>query len=112
MSYDERTVITHVQRLSLRDLRVWVREGWVRPMEGEDGPVFDEVDIARVRLLRDLKKDMSIPSDTLPLVLSLIDRLNMTLREFRCLQGALEDQPEEVRRDIVARYASLREEME
>ena len=112
MSYDERTVITHVQRLTLRDLRLWVREGWVRPMEGEKGPVFDDVDIARVRLLRDLKKDMSIPKDTLPLVLSLIDRLNMTLREFRCLQSALKDQPEDIRRNIITRYAGLREEME
>lgn len=112
MSYDERTVVMRVDRLTLRELRLWVRKGWVRPAEGTAGPRFDEVDVARIRLLRDLSKDMSISADALPLLLSLIDRLNQTRREFQCLQRALEGQPEPVRQDIVTRYAALREDPE
>lgn len=112
MSYDERTVVTRVARLTLQELRLWVRKGWVRPIEGAAGPRFDEVDVARIRLLRDLKKDMSISADDLPLLLSLIDRLNQTRREFQCLQRALEAQPDTVREDIITRYAALREDPE
>lgn len=110
MSYDERTVVTRVERLTLRDLRLWVHKGWVRPIEGATGPRFDEVDVARICLLRDLKTDMSLSADILPIVLSLIDRLNQTRRELQCLQRALEGQPETVQQEIVSRYAALRED--
>ena len=103
MSIDERTVVARVQRVTLRELRLWVRQGWVRPAQGAAGPVFDELDIARVRLLRDLKKDMSLPGEAVPVVLSLIDRLHQTRRELRALGAALEDQPDDVRRAVLAR---------
>lgn len=102
MRLDERRVVAEVRRLTLRDLRLWVREGWVRPMQGVSGPVFDEVDVARIRLLCDLRKDMALPSDALPVVLTLIDRLNETRRDLRCLADALQDQPETVRKTVMA----------
>lgn len=107
MSFDERTVVGRVERLNLRELRLWVRLGWVRPARGPAGPVFDELDIARVRLLCDLKKDMSFPTDTLPVVLALIDRLHQTRRELRALSDAIEDQPEDVRRSIVSKFRDI-----
>ena len=109
MSMDERRVVAEIQRLSLKELRLWVREGWVRPAQGNYGPVFDEIDIARIRLLCDLKKDMDLPSEALPVVLSLIDRLHETRRNFRCLMNALEAQPDEVRRSVVASFRSQQE---
>ncbi len=110
MSIDERTVVAQVERVQLRELRLWVRQGWVRPAQGTGGPVFDELDIARVRLLCDLQKDMSLPSDVLPVVLSLIDRLNQTRRELRALTDALEEQPEDIRRSVVSKVEELRQE--
>ena len=53
MRFDERTVVTEIRRLTLKDLRFWVQEGWVRPAQGEQGPVFDDIDVARLRLLCD-----------------------------------------------------------
>jgi chaperone modulatory protein CbpM len=97
---DERSVVAEVRRVTLRELRVWVREGWVQPAQGELGPVFDEVDVARVRLLCDLRKEMALPSDVLPVVLTLIDRLHETRRDLRHLMDALEEQPEQVRRSV------------
>jgi chaperone modulatory protein CbpM len=102
MSFDERTVVAQVKRVNLRDLRFWVREGWVRPAQSETGPVFDEVDIARIRLLCDLRKDMSLPSDVLPVVLTLIDRLHQTRRELHALTSALEEQPDDIRHTVIA----------
>ena len=102
MSLDEHTVVARIERLSLRELRLWVREGWVRPAQGERGPVFDEIDVARLRLLCDLRKDMALPTDALPTVLSLIDELHRTRRDLRRLSEALDEQPAEVRRAVVA----------
>lgn len=101
MSFDERMVVAQVERLNLRELRFWVRQGWVRPAHSPAGPIFDEVDIARVRLLCDLKKDMSLSTDVLPVVLALIDSLHQTRRELRALTEALEAQPEDVRHTVI-----------
>ena len=108
MNMDERSVVAEVRRVTLRELRLWVREGWVRPSQGERGPAFDEVDVARIRLLCDLRKEMALPSDALPVVLTLIDRLHETRRDLRDLTEALEEQPEEIRRSVVAGFRERR----
>ena len=63
MRLDERSVVARIDRLTLRDLRAWMREGWVLPAQGETGPEFDDLDVARLRLLCDLRKDMALPPD-------------------------------------------------
>ena len=112
MRLDERTVVSQIDRLTLRELRLWVREGWVRPAEGAPGPYFDEVDLARVQLLCDLRKDLSLPEDSMPTILALIDRLHQTRRELRWLAEALEDQSEEVRLSVVGSFNRRRRESE
>ena len=107
MSFDEYTVVARVRRLNLRELRLWVRRGWLRPAEGEAGPVFDELDIARIRLLCDLRKEMSLPNDAVPVVLNLIDHLHRTRRELRALARAIEEQPEDVRHSVVATFRAF-----
>ena len=100
MSLTEQMVLTEIRRLSRRELQLWVREGWVRPAIGENGPLFDELDVARLRLLCDLSKDIALPSDALPVVLALIDRLHQTRRDLRLLIEALGDQSEDVQRSV------------
>ena len=102
MSFDERTVVARIERLSLRELRLWVREGLVRPAESERGPVFDDLDVARLRLLCDLRKDMGLPTSVVPTVLTLIDHLHRTRRDLRRVTEAIEEQPLEVQRAVVA----------
>lgn len=101
MSWDERTVVARVERLTLRDLRLWVRRGWVRPAQGQGGPVFDDLDVARLRLLCDLRKDMALPMDAMPTVLTLIDQLHRTRRDLHRLAAALDEQPEQVRQAVI-----------
>ena len=103
MTLTEQMVLAEIRRLTRRDLRMWMREGWVHPAMGESGPLFDEIDVARLRLLCDLRKEMALPSDALPVVLTLIDRLHETRRDLRLLVEALADQPEDVRRAVISR---------
>ncbi len=102
MRLDERAVVARIERLSLRELRVWVREGWVRPAQSESGPIFDDLDIARLHLICDLRKDMALPPDAMPTVLTLIDNLHRTRRDLRLLSEALDEQPIEFRRTVLA----------
>lgn len=104
MRLGEREVVATVRRLHLRELRLWVREGWLRPAEGEGGPVFDDLDVARIRLICDLRKEMALPADAIPVVLSLLDQVHGLRRELRGLADAIGDQPGETRRAIVEAY--------
>ena len=101
MRLNERAVVARIERLTVRELRVWIREGWVRPAYGKGGPVFDDIDVARLRLLCDLRKDMALPNDVIPTVLTLIDHLHRTRRDLRRLTEALDKQPPEVRRAVM-----------
>lgn len=107
MSYDMQAVLARVRRLSEDDLRIWMEEGWVRPAQGEAGPVFDDLDIARLRLLCDLCIDMSLPTDAMPVVLTLLDRLHESRRRLRHLSDAISRQPEPTRHAIVESYRAV-----
>jgi chaperone modulatory protein CbpM len=102
MILDEYTVVARIEHLTLGELRLWVREGWVRPAQSESGPVFDEVDLARLQLLCDLRNDMELPADVIPTVLTLIDQLHRTRRDLRRITEALDQQPADVRRAVIA----------
>jgi chaperone modulatory protein CbpM len=103
MTYGEDDVIARIDRLSRRDLQVWMRNGWVRPArEGATGPLFDDLDVARLRLICDLRMEMSLHSETVPMILSLIDQVHGLRGVLRTLTEAVERQPESVRRDIAA----------
>ncbi len=107
MSYDTRAVLARVKRLTEDDLKIWVQEGWVRPEQGETGPVFDDLDVARLRLLCDLCIDMSLPGDSMPVVLTLLDRLHESRRKLRLLSDVIARQPEPTRHAIVESYRTV-----
>jgi len=102
MIYDETAVVTEIRRITLTDLRLCVQEGWVRPAAGDSGPVFDDLDIARLRLVCDLRTDLSLPDDAVAMMLLLIDQVHGLRRELRSLAHAVEAQPESVRRAVIA----------
>lgn len=84
------------------ELHTWVERGWVRPEGDEPDWVFQDVDIARVRLIRDFRHEMAVPEETMPLVLSLLDQVYSLRGQMRLLARAVEGQPEPVRSAILA----------
>ena len=85
--------------LQAERLDLWVARAWVRP---DDGTVFAEIDVARVRLIRELRDDLGIDDDSLPVVLSLIDQLYAARRQMRKLRRAVEEAaPDAVRQAIL-----------
>lgn len=57
------------------DLKRWIANDWVRPHLASGALVFEEIDVARIDLIRDLKEDLGINEDALPVVLMLLDQL-------------------------------------
>jgi len=53
----------------------WVEQGWVVPDAEGTSYVFHEIDVARVRLIHDLRRDMDLGEDAIPLILSLLDQI-------------------------------------
>lgn len=91
-----------VGRVDRVELRSWVERGWVvASREGETELHFSEIDVARVELICDLRHDLMVDEETLPLVLSLLDQVYALRRQMKVLTGAIEQQPETVRRAIL-----------
>jgi chaperone modulatory protein CbpM len=100
-------VVTLFTNLGLADLgepelTAWIERGWVRPEQTDAEPVFHDIDIARIRLIHDLRTMMRIEDETIPLVLSLLDQVYDLRAGLRAVLHAVEAQPEQVRAAILA----------
>jgi chaperone modulatory protein CbpM len=87
------------------ELTTWVERGWVLPDTAEAGFEFREIDIARVRLIRDLRRDMDVGEDAVPLVLSLLDQVYELRTTLKSVLHALEAQPRDVQSAVLAALA-------
>lgn len=95
------SLIARMTNLRRPDLERWIGNEWVRPDEREGQYVFRDIDVARVRLILELRDDMDINEDVLPVVLSLLDQLYDLRRRMRELSDALErTAPDNVRREL------------
>lgn len=107
MRWTETEVVAEVTEITLRRLRLWVRNGWVIPAAGDEGPRFDALDIARIRLVCQLKDEMNVNDDAVPVVLSLLDQVYGMRRELKTLAQAIDQQPDTVRDQVREAYRRL-----
>ena len=89
------------------EIRGWIAQGWLRPRERngaerELGPVFEPADLARLRLIVELRHELAVEEETMPVVLSLLDQVYGLRRRLSSLARAVRRQPDEVRRAIAA----------
>ena len=85
------------------ELTAWIERGWVCPDAAGSGDwEFHEIDVARVRLIRDLRRTMELPEDAVALVLSLLDQVYDLRATLRGVRQAIAAQPEAVRAAIAA----------
>ncbi len=101
----EKELVGMIDSLEADALQRWIDHGWVLPQRDEDSVLFDELDVARVRLICELHYDLRIEEDSMSLVLSLMDQLYQARRSLRMLLSAVEAQPEEVRSHIASHLA-------
>lgn len=98
ITHDE--LLRSLANLDAAELDRWIERHWVRP-EGSPGVyAFRGIDVARTRLVAELR-ELEIGDEALPLVLSLLDQLYAVRRSIRLLQEAIRTQPEEVQQALL-----------
>lgn len=81
-------LISTVSGVTLDDLDLWIGNNWVKA-DGTPGSYsFEEIDVARVRLIVELRDDLEINVEAMPIVLLLIDQIYDLRRQVR-LVGSL-----------------------
>ena len=91
------TLIVQVRGLDQASLERWIDAALVRP-DGEPGAWrFRDIDVARVRLIVELRQEMHVEERTLPLLLSLLDQLYDARRVMRRLGEAMSGMDEAMR---------------
>ena len=95
-------VIAAFDALDADELSLWIEERWILPTEESGGYVFSDVDFARVTLVHELRYDMGLQTEAVPLMLSLLDQVYSMRDRMRTLMRAIDAQPEETRKAIEA----------
>ncbi len=80
----------------------WVEAACLRPEPGE-GYRFRAIDVARLRLIRELDRDLAVDAEAIPVVLDLLDQVYDLRRRVRALADALAEEDEAVRRRVLER---------
>ena len=93
-------LVGRFEGLDRRELVHWVENRWVLPERQQDTWTFHEVDVARVELILEIRKEFSIDDDALGLVLSLLDQVYDLRRQLGRLCDALADQPGDIQAAI------------
>jgi chaperone modulatory protein CbpM len=96
----ESDVVRVVRGLKRAELRRWVAAGWVAPQRQDGESRFRQIDVARLTMIVQIRRDMQVAEDAMPLVLSLVDQVYGLRNELRRLGEAVEAQPETVRKAI------------
>ncbi len=99
---DVETLCAVVQGVRREDVERWVGEAWVRPDGAPDRCLFADIDVARVRLIVQLRDHLQLDELALPVVLSLMDQLYEERRRLRRIRDVLANQVgAETRREVL-----------
>ena len=95
-----------VSGLQPAEVEQWIGNAWLHA-EGAPGQYrLHAIDAARVRLIHELRHDLGIDDEALPVVLSLVDQLYAARRQMHSLRRAVEQAaPEEIRTAILGALA-------
>jgi chaperone modulatory protein CbpM len=98
-------LIANISALDMDALLRWVAAELVSPDRHGEELLFSERECARVRLICELRWDMEVEEQSLPIVLSLLDQLYESRRLVTSLTAAIHKQDESVRAAIAAAVA-------
>jgi chaperone modulatory protein CbpM len=89
-------------RLTSEVLEAWIDAGWLLPCREGNAHNFSDIDLARCHLIRDLKHDLGVNDEGVPVILDLIDQVHGLRRTLRSLLATIEAQSDATRHRIAA----------
>src|ERR1700761_7720456 len=99
-------VVAHFNSLDAVELERWIAHRWVRPEAAGEDWLFHDIDLARTRLVYDLRYELDVAEDCLSLVLDLLDQIYELRSGLSSIGRAIAAQPPEIRQAIEAAIAS------
>lgn len=84
-------MIFHLQRICIEHgipedlIHKFVNEEWIIPLD-KGSENFDEEDVSRILLIRDLLLDMDVNEEAVPIILNLLDQIHALQSVIRKLQ--------------------------
>lgn len=79
-------------RLDRETLEVWIEEEWLLPTRTDHELVFSEMDLARAKLIQDLKHDMGVNDEGVGVILNLVDQIHGLRKVMADLSRSLHGQ--------------------
>jgi chaperone modulatory protein CbpM len=102
------TLIARFPGLDRIELLRWVENRWVLPERRGRRFLFREVDVARVELILEIRREWALDDEAMPLVLGLLDQVYELRRQLRRLVDAVAAQTPETRSAIERRLGPPR----
>ena len=97
-----------VEDLSADQLTRYITAGVVAPVQSEQGPLFRDLDVARLSLVVDLAEGYHLDEEALAMVLSLVDQLHGLRGDMRAMLDAVAREPVETRVRLKAAIREVR----
>jgi len=98
-------------RLTTMHVERWVARGLLRPVTTPTGDAeawsFEQVDVARVRLLSELVDDIGLDDDTVEAIVGLVDQVHTLRNQLSLLAQAIAEQPPATRQAIATALERL-----
>ena len=80
----------------------WVARGLLRPTGSADAWTFEQIDVARVRLLAELEGDIGFDDEAVETIVGLVDQVHTLRGQLGLLAQAIAEQPPATREAIAA----------
>ena len=94
-------------RLTTMHVERWVSRGLLRPAGDSDAWTFEQIDVARVRLLTELEGDIGFDDEAIETIVGLVDQVHTLRGQLDLLARAIATQPAETREAIAAALKRL-----
>lgn len=88
------------------ELSAWIEQHWVLPVEVDGDLMFDDSDVARVKLIAELRNDLGVNEDAIPVVLRLLDQIYGLRRALAELNEAIQALPESAQEQLRAQLGA------
>jgi chaperone modulatory protein CbpM len=89
------TLLRRVRGLDAGELEQWIAARWVRPERVASGYVFHEIDVARVHLIVELRHELLVDAEAMPVILNLLDQVYALCNRLKSVAAAIEALPPE-----------------
>lgn len=87
------------------EVEAFVQQSWVIPLQEQGGYFFDEADKARIELICELRRDMAVNDEAVPVILSLLDQLYGLRRTLGEIREAVRELPPDWRAHVEKRLS-------